>query len=622
MTNNSLLRVLVSGKPVERQSAPGAANGKGHSPCALHQVFIAVPLMAVMELALAAPPSPPSQVCTEDDCAEDVVAGGYEFPDIPTSPSTAPLRVVTTFNNAGLYWKEPTGSDANEALVRFRKVGTPNWRQGHSLWFDGRSAAQIPMGAEEYRGSVVGLDANSTYEIEVLSRGSGKLATARASTWKEELPVGSVVRLPERSTTTLNITQSGTPDGYVLYTYGDGRQATIDGENKIEAGVRISASYVIVKGLTIRNVSRYGIALGPNAHHVVIADNDIANFGRQDPVDGRWGCNQTGGIGTTEPENFQMKGLVIENNKIHHPNFDSNSWEEARTPSPGCGPEKDKWHPAGSTGIYLFNTGGNHVIRYNEIFSDLSHMFDDGIGGGQNFSTNGNLRQDSDVHGNRISYTWDDAIEVEGANQNVRIYDNYTERAMVAVAAAPVAIGPLYVFRNVATKGIRSPELMSGEGWFLKTRSRSVDGTVAGIEIGGGRTYLYHNTLFSTSTSDSIKTVFSCDDIGLLNIVSRNNIFDTRSAIGSRLVPSTHADLDFDMYPSAHTTWSAEERNGIPADPTYDAAAGSGAFALKESSAGHDAAAKLPNFNDVFQGGAPDVGAQERGRATLEFGTR
>ena len=52
------------------------------------------------------------------------------------TPSDAPLKAVATFHNVGLYWKEGTGSGENEALVRFRKSGTSEWRQGLSLWFD------------------------------------------------------------------------------------------------------------------------------------------------------------------------------------------------------------------------------------------------------------------------------------------------------------------------------------------------------------------------------------------------------------------------------------------------------------------------------------------------------
>src|SRR5437660_1207312 len=33
--------------------------------------------------------------------------------------------------------------------------------------------------------------------------------------------------------------------------------------------------------------------------------------------------------------------------------------------------------------ISLFDTAGNHVIRYNECFSDLDHMYNDVIGAGR-----------------------------------------------------------------------------------------------------------------------------------------------------------------------------------------------------------------------------------------------
>jgi len=54
------------------------------------------------------------------------------------------------------------------------------------------------------------------------------------------------------------------------------------------------------------------------------------------------------------------------------------------------------------------------VFRYNEIWSSSSHYYNDGIGGGENFSTKGFPNSDSDVYGNRISQTYDDGIESEG----------------------------------------------------------------------------------------------------------------------------------------------------------------------------------------------------------------
>lgn len=72
----------------------------------------------------------------------------------------------------------------------------------------------------------------------------------------------------------------------------------------------------------------------------------------------------------------------------------------------------------------------------------------DGIGGADNFSTKGFPWADSDIYGNRISHVYDDAIEAEGANRNVRIWGNYLDRVFVPIANAATSIGPLYVWRK------------------------------------------------------------------------------------------------------------------------------------------------------------------------------
>src|SRR5688572_11594569 len=100
---------------------------------------VAAVLFTVQALA-ASPPTPPPQLCVDDSCASTSRSSGYEFPDIAKIPSDAPLKAVATFHNVSLYWQDGTGSGENEALVRFRKAGTSEWRQGLSLWYDNRSS--------------------------------------------------------------------------------------------------------------------------------------------------------------------------------------------------------------------------------------------------------------------------------------------------------------------------------------------------------------------------------------------------------------------------------------------------------------------------------------------------
>jgi len=586
-------------------------------------LIVSVLAISTFHAAQASQPGAVPEFCVDDKCVQSGDDTGYKFPSVPTSESNAALKAVATFHNVSLYWDESSGSDGNEALVRFRQAGG-QWRQGLSLWFDGRESSKVPYGSLQYRGSLVELEPDTLYEIEALAVGSGKLAKTQIRTWSEDFPIGQTVTLPAQSNTTLRITQSGTPSGYRLYTAASGG-STIDGGNKVDELVVISASYVILRGVTLKNSRVSGIYLTSSAHHVVIEQNDISNFGRADPVMPQFGCKDAAGITTensTWPANIGVRQVVIQNNRIHHPNFDSNSWEEVRQLSTNCGPPEGSSHPAGARAIYFKDTAGNHVIRYNRVYSDLARMFDDGIGGGQNFSVRGPYGSDSDIYGNFVSHVWDDAIESEGANQNIRIYKNYTELTMVSVAAAPVAIGPLYVFRNVATKGVRGPSSIGGEGWFFKTRNKSADGTVSGITLGAGRIYLFHNTLYKTSSSDSVKQMLSLDPISCVNIVSRNNIMNSRSAISSTYIPMQYSNFDHDLFPKGQTVWSEEETNGIQADPVYDTTEVSGKFALRQGSPGQDSAFRIPNFNDQHQGTAPDTGAQERDAKALLFGER
>jgi hypothetical protein len=98
------------------------------------------------------------------------------------------------------------------------------------------------------------------------------------------------------------------------------------------------------------------------------------------------------------------------------------------------------------------------VIRYNTIWSDDDHQYNDILGGSANHSARGFPHRDSDIYGNLLSHCWDDAIESEGANCNVRIWGNYSTESFVGVACAGTLTGPLYVWRNVCGVMRLAPE--------------------------------------------------------------------------------------------------------------------------------------------------------------------
>jgi hypothetical protein len=355
----------------------------------------------------------------------------------------------------------------------------------------------------------------------------------------------------------------------------------------------------------------------------------------------------------SETANKGIVRLIIQDNKIHDPAHDSNSWGQDARLASDCGP--DEKHPAGVTPIFLNNPGGQIVIRRNHVYSNFGKMFDDGIGGARNFSFNGNLGRDSDVYENIVSYCWDNSIECEGANMNVRIYRNYTEYGLAMMSQGCVSMGPCYVFRNVTTRGIHSPTSTSAEGQWYKSYGKTTlgsNGDPTLMTYGGGRFYLYHNTVYKSATAEigngSVRAPFNGDQLGLTSGISRNNIIHSNAAIGSFYIDVINGEYvrqrdatdgvttpgcsyRYDLVGAGKSAWTQVEGSTcIIADPVYVTSptdkATLGTYALQIGSPGLDAGVVIPGFNNggtlapSYNGTAPDMGAQERGHTPLRFG--
>jgi hypothetical protein len=395
-----------------------------------------------------------------------------------------------------------------------------------------------------------------------------------------------------------------------LYTGASPTRSLLDTGRQSDYNIVIDASYVVVRGLDLRNAVRHAVLLTKRAHHVVIERNDVSGWGRIAAdgfgVDGDSAITNEGA--DLDPERSaapDIRAIIIQNNRFHHPASNANAWTQFRELYGSS-------HPAGPQAITLWETGGNHVIRYNEIFSDSEHYFNDCIGGGENFGYGGGPGRDSDIYGNRISDCWDDGIESEGGNVNVRIWGNFIDRSYVMIAASPTMLGPLYVFRNVVHRSRYSPRHGFNTGVFLKAQSRQ-----NGDHLwGGGRVYVYHNTLFRTSPEDGTATGISPSGSKLLNYVSRNNIFDvTQSA--AQQSGGEQNDFDYDLFTIPP---DVSEPHGRLSGPIYrDAAPDS--VALAAGSPGQRDGSIIPNFSDGFVGAAPDRGAAARGRSR-RFGIR
>jgi hypothetical protein len=514
-------------------------------------------------------------------------------------------RSVPTFESLGLYYDRAPAQDP--CRVRYRAAGDAAWREGYPLVYDPRE--------KQYRGSLVGLKADTLYDIRL--EAGGDAVDIQARTRSEVFPIGKTTLLTgENADKTVYIRQAGAENAWHLVTPTPGTRFTGDVFNLSEYNVVVEAEYVILRGLELKNAGVHGILIKRGVQHVVVEDCHIAGWGR---IGGArmWGV--TSDMDSAIYAENDAGHLVIQRNLIEFPRGGANDWESG--------------HPGGPQGISLIDSRGENVIRYNTIRSTEDHGFNDGIGGGNNFSFKGSPNRDSDIYGNLISNCWDDAIESEGANRNVRIWSNYIHHTFVHIASAATAMGPLYIFRNVFGVSRLSHQDSSG-GMMLKTGMNYIEINGERVSTGLGYRFIFHNTALQPGGA---LDVFSSHE--LHNAVTRNNIFYARGATYPKDSGAPRNDFKNDLtggylgggfvrsmfLPSERPEWYLAPtmnriqwgkveftRNGRTANITDPL--------VQVKNPAIATGVRLPGFNDEFTGAAPDIGAFETGMPPLRFG--
>jgi len=520
-------------------------------------------------------------------------------------PSDEP-STVSTFHCIGVYWSPQDGSSDNICQVHYRSEGSTGWKEALPLWYDDRGiygygGSDFPY-PRQYRGSIVNLEPGTTYKIELRLLNTGTTETFTASTWSEDFPIAKTVYLPAGTTNqALDITESGSPDGYILYTYPEGETSTINVNNQEDSCIYVSASYIIIRGLTLREASVHGIRILNNVHDVVIEECDISGWGRLQ--DGEWGHDLDAAVYSNSPN---IERIIVQRNKLHHPRADTNSRKEpARTIPINSIASKG---PCAIVFTPRDERSGHYVIRYNEIYSDDDHYFKDGMGDWFNNSYHGFPVRDTDIYGNYIERCWSHGIQSEGANCNVRIWGNYITRTPHKIATRSVTVGPIYVWRNVLDISRAGPAPEHNYGW-------------PAFKAGNfgswshGKYYMFHNTILQPPPPDtgSSSGITSGSGNTLGNMFTRNNILHISN-------DGDNSIFDYDLYNGYIDARPGSERNGIHGVPIYDRNNGDGEFALDSSSPGYDAGEVIPNFNDNYNGAAPDIGAFEAGSPPMVFG--
>jgi Right handed beta helix region len=518
------------------------------------------------------------------------IASGAEF-------TFGPLELVPTFESIGATLSVTESLDDLSIELFYRVAGTVEWQ---------RALTPVACPAErEFRGSILLLAPATSYEIKArVSKAGAVLAEAATETrtWTDDVPIArEIVLQAGTSDRPLVIADCGTPEGWIRYRAATEGSAVDAGTKAPSAVVLDHAAYVIVEGLVIRGGSEHAVQV-IDSHDVRIRDCDISGWGDpgtwryyEDKKRKQWAYLDAAGKIIDRQAGIRVRGsgstrVVLERNLIHHPRGTAACWAFT--------------HPHGPSGIVLSETGGNNVVRGNDLVAGDGHRWNDAIESEYNGEVIGGPYRDTDIYGNFLAGANDDGTELDGGQMNVRYWYNWIEGGLCGVSCAPNLRGPSYVFRNLIVTG----------------DERGASG--AGFKMGGdpGLTFLLNNTIYTGAYG------LTSGHYGKnpTPIFSRNNLF-TGPAVGQgrvRFDRNVAGDLDRDLIPvdglvGTEARSPGREEEAIFAQPKF-VGADARDFRLITGSAGAKASVAVAGI----AGKGTDFGAFADGAALTAWPSR
>jgi len=379
---------------------------------------------------------------SKNDIYESAITAGLD-PSLVFAASASGFEDTATplINSIGLviYGQD----EESTATVKFRAEDDTYWREGLNLAWE-------PIYGS-FAGSIVYLEANTTYHIEVtVTDAYGDIVEhSFQTTTKPNTPpidpnkiyyLSEIYSGGQLDLEALNI--EGSADGYAKI-IGDG--PVIEAGSEVLAAVNIgNNSYVMLENLTVKGGQRYGI-FAKKAHHIWIKGCNVSEYGRE-AVDIRDGIAYSSTT-SNSPINYdsgiylERSGIaVIEECEVHSPNLGANNWAVG--------------HPKGANALQVWAYHdsdayrGEFIVRNNRFYGSQDHRFNDVIEGRMNTERRGGFVKNSAIHGNYLAYANDDLIEIDGGQQNVLVYDNELIQGYTGISIAPNLLGPSYLFHN------------------------------------------------------------------------------------------------------------------------------------------------------------------------------
>jgi len=549
----------------------------GEGPLTLMERFVG----AVDELRVSTTPrSPRELVCPwysgrwgdfepfAPDAANEPPPTGWD----PAKAWLVAAEAVPTFNSISLYVRFAHDANRNAGCgVRYRAAPDRPWQRGMDLI----RSTQEP----EFRGSLLLLDEDAEYEIEVRAEDpdgaiqGGDELRLRRRTWREYAPVAETRALPAGlSREPLTIRARGRADGWIRYAPPEGASATIDVGSSAPYAVRIEGSaYVILERVTVRGGSEHGVYLA-DSHHVSVRRCEITGWGLagEKNVQGLYALPGGGVLNCQDAIHLGLMThrIVVEDNYIHTPCGTATDWRFG--------------HPVGPQATTLGHNGSrNNVVRNNEMIGTEQHWYNDIVGSTGNGSPFGGPYRDTDIHGNFLSHSQDNAVELDGGQMNVRFWNNRMEYVYRSISFAPCIKGPGYAFLNlVAHPG--DEFLRSGTAFKM-----------GASPLNFGLNLVFHNTVVGRSGSgmvNSAEVYFKRDR----RVYAQNNL---SARPGSFFDPT-------DPYQAQPTAGMFVFEDAPGAD-----------YRLRAGSAGVDEGAAIRGVDRAVAGRGPDLGLFEQGAA-------
>jgi hypothetical protein len=560
----------------------------------------------------------PAQVANAPQAAAPSSAGPLRFG--PPELDRPTLTVVGV--------KVPIISDVGASAavtVRYREAGGGAWRPALPLF---RVHPGVVTGwtvKPHFGGSIFDLKPATKYEIELHAidpdakvdqtltieastrpvpgdpaaphqkpvRNTGELTAALS-----EARPGDVVRLADGVYSGLfRIDAAGTPGNPIVIRGASEENTILDGQGCTGCNVLevYGAGFVHIERLTIRNAERAirfqtEKSEGNVVRRVHVRDTTMAIGGHNGQKD-YYICDNT------------LEGRL--------------KWPQFYNVDNGAHSDDD--------GIQVLGYG--HVVCHNQI---------SGYGDAMKIAERG--ARSADFYGNDIRYSYDNGIELDEGEGNVRCFRNRFYNTYSPLSVQPIFGGPAYMLRNVVVNPIDEQMKFHGLGstppqepvGILALHNTFVSAQIA-LNL---RTpimshfFIVANNLFIGPKGPGLQTVVNWEAPFQTGLFDYNGYFPDGTFTFNRF----HAKVQHFPTMKVMQTYGLETHGMALAAPVFQSG-----FLLEEyfrgivqpvdlllaaNSPAVDHGVYLPNINDGFTGAAPDLGALERGCPAPVYGPR